>query len=702
MKKIMLVITILFAMGCTGVQKKDEVVIPDYEVNNLEIKEGESKLTLSWELPKDKDVEEIYIMKRGQSGIDRKRIEADKKEITFETPPFIENLFIVKVVNSHGRESKGVRIKGTAKLETVLRNPKEFIDLDSETVRFLFRSNPGAAVKFYVGESRDNLKLAEEDNNYDYKKGLKVSGFEPGKKYFYKIEVEHKDKKVESEVLSFEKIDRKDVENVEWAKDAVFYEIFVRSFYDGNGDKIGDFKGLTKRLDYVEDLGVDALWLMPTFESPSYHGYDIVDYYSIEEDYGTMEDFDKFLDEAHKRGIKVILDLVINHSSLDHPWMKKALEDKESKYYDYYVWADEFDNIDETGEWDQQIWSYSGKAKEHYMGIFWSGMPDLNLRNPDVRKEMKDIAKFWLEKGVDGFRLDASKHIDDENKEVTLNWWKEFNSFVKQVNPEAYLVGENWDSDYSVIAPFFETMDSSFNFGINGTIVSLADGNKINAVQELNKMYDIYEEYNENFIDATFIKNHDMDRVASDLDGNKDKIKLAGTILMTLPGTPFIYYGEELGQEGMKPDDNIREPFDWYADAQGEGMTSMNVGGFYNGMKYTEPNDGISLEEQMKDPESVYTHYKKLIEIRQSTNAFSRGGYKELEMEDGLYGYALGYEDEGYIVIHNISDEQKSLDLEGAKGIGFEVEELLNGKSMEDDLNLNGYESVIIRLTESK
>ncbi|OQY10479.1 MAG: hypothetical protein B6I28_00975 [Fusobacteriia bacterium 4572_132] len=705
MKKFMIIqmFMLVFIMGCTGLQSKKEVTLvkPEYEILNLKIREDEGKLKLTWDLPKSKKIDQIYIMKKEKGGIlERKTIEGDRTEIEFKTQPLVENNFTIKIVRD-GLKSNGIRINGTAKLGHRLVKCNEFIDLDSNTVRFLFKTNKKATVEFYLGKTEKELKLVKKVENYDYKKGLKIEGFEAGKNYYYQVVSFLGDEVLKSKILSFTKISRNDVANVDWAKEAIFYEIFVRSFADGNGDGIGDFKGLGDNLDYLEDLGVDALWLMPTFDSPSYHGYDIVDYYNVEPDYGNMEDFDEFIKKAHKKGIKVILDLVVNHSSIDNEWMKEAEKGEESKYYDYYVWADDFDNLNETGGWGQDIWKYSKEAKKNYMGIFWSGMPDLNLRNKEVRKEIKNVAKFWLEKGVDGFRLDASKHIDDKNKEVTLNWWKEFNSYVKEVNPEAYLVGENWDSDSNVIAPFFETMDSSFNFGISSEIISLADGKKVDVIEKLNEMYKIYGGYKKDFIDATFIKNHDMERVRSSLNGNVKKVKLAATILLTLPGTPFLYYGEELGQKGMKPDANIREPFDWYASGEGFGMTSMKVGGFSDRMKYTKANDGISLEEEAKDPKSIYNYYKKLIKIRKSTNLFTEGQYKTLNTQDGVYGYAIGNEREVYMVIHNISDDKKKIDISESKKMGLNITEVISGKKLDcDELELEGQESVILRLED--
>lgn len=237
----------------------------------------------------------------------------------------------------------------------------------------------------------------------------------------------------------------------------VFYEVFVRSFADSNGDGIGDFKGLTRKLDYLNDgnpdtdsdLGIGGIWLMPINPSPSYHGYDVTDYRQINPDYGTLDDFREFLNEAHKRGIKVIMDLVVNHTSKEHPWFKEAAADKSSSYRDWYVWAEDSGTATSGSSAAGSGNPWHSVRGDHYLGIFWEGMPDLNFDNPKVRKEITATGQFWLKQGVDGFRLDAAKHIyedlqTDKSQATTdknVAWWQEFRSGLKEVKPDAYLVG---------------------------------------------------------------------------------------------------------------------------------------------------------------------------------------------------------------------------------------------------------------------
>lgn len=575
-----------------------------------------------------------------------------------------------------------------------LFNTGDYVDLDDQSINFLFKTNENTTIDFYLGKDSNALELYKTLENYDVSRGLKVDGLVPNQDYYYQIVVKNDISEIKSDLLTFKK--RKllrDQENVKWAKESIFYEIFVRSFYDSDGDGIGDFNGVAEKLDYIETLGADALWLMPFNESPSYHGYDTTNYYNVNSDYGSLEDLKDLIDEAHSKDIKIIMDLVINHSSSEHPWFKKALENQEA-YKDYFVWATPFDSLGENGEWGQKIW-HSKNTKDYYMGIFWQEMPDLNLRNPKVREEMKAIAKFWIDLGVDGFRLDASKHIDHENSKYTHLWWNEFNNYVKSLNSEIYLVGENWDSNVNVIAPYFDYMDSSFNFSFSDLIIKTVNNQTYqNILEEQLEMHEKYAEISENFIDATFIRNHDMSRTQSEVFDNKDKAKLAAAIHLTLPGTPFIYYGEELGQKGKKPDEHIREPFDWYASAEGKGMTNMIRSGFNKVEKFTKSNDGISLEEASEDPESLFNYYKKLIEIRKHHSEFFYSDYQIIDLDENILAYTVG-RDEKIIVFHNIHSKPQTIDL--SPWIEISSNELLTNKALDDKIVLEAYESIIIK-----
>src|SRR5438876_111505 len=270
--------------------------------------------------------------------------------------------------------------------------------------------------------------------------------------------------------------------NQEWARGAVFYEVFVRSFADSNGDGIGDFNGLISKLDYLNDgdpatttdLGVDGIWLMPVFESPSYHGYDTTDYEKIEHDYGTNADFQRFLDEAHKRGIRVIVDFVMNHTSSEHPWFIDSAASPTSLRRDWYVWQ-----LQDPG-WKQPwggdpSWHFRNDA--YYYGVFWSGMPDLNYRTPAVKAEMFRLGRYWLSQGVDGYRLDATRYLIEDGPGAgqadtpeTHQLLKDFSADVRSVRPDAVLVAEN-TVDTQTLATYFADGPMNFNFPLASAIV---------------------------------------------------------------------------------------------------------------------------------------------------------------------------------------------------------------------------------------
>lgn len=458
---------------------------------------------------------------------------------------------------------------------------------------------------------------------------------------------------------------------------SVYYEVFVRSFYDSDGDGIGDFNGLTEKLDYLNDgnpetdsdLGVEGIWLMPINPSPSYHGYDVTDYRSINPDYGTMEDFKHFLDEAHKRGIKVIMDLVVNHTSTEHPWFIDSASSNDSKYRNWYTWANS-QNIKTSGT------SAAGSGNpwhslngDSYLGIFWEGMPDLNFDNPEARAEMKDIGRFWLEQGIDGFRLDAAKHIYEDLKtdksqattDKNVAWWQEFRQSLEQVKPDVYLVGEVWDPSAALISSYLNNaLDSGFNFSLSETLINMANKEKdSNLAFTLARTYKLYDEKSDGkFIDATFLSNHDINRVMTQLDGNIDHAKMAASLLLTIPGNPFIYYGEEIGMLGAKPDESIREPMQWSKGGSGTGQTTWEQTIFNTGEK------GSSVEEQISDADSLLSHYRKLIRLRTSIPALKDGAIIESNIEAaGIAVYLRQTEQQVVLVVNNLTGDQQTIDL---------------------------------------
>lgn len=494
----------------------------------------------------------------------------------------------------------------------------------------------------------------------------------------------------------------------------VFYEIFVRSFYDSDGDGTGDLRGITEKLDYLndgdpsthDDLGVGGIWLMPVNPSPSYHGYDVTDYRSINPDYGTLEDMQTLLQEAHKRGIKVIMDLVVNHTSNQHPWFIDSAAHKDGKYRNCYIWAED-QNRPVSGTSAAGSGSpWHSLLGSHYMGTFWDGMPDLNFDNPEVRSEMKSIGTFWLEQGVDGFRLDAAKHIyedllSDKGTATTAKnvaWWQEFRAAMNKVNPKAYIVGEVWEnSAVSVGAYLDHAFDSGFNFGLAETLVHSAQTEKDSgAAFSLERTYKLYSKISGGtFTDAIFLTNHDQNRVMSQLANQPDHAKMAAAMLLTLPGNPFIYYGEEIGLLGVKPDEGIREPMKWTSGGHDAGQTTWEPG------SNNALNSGTDVESQLHRRDSLLERYRDLIALRGEIAALRDGAIRDyLSGNAGVMSYERITSAQQVLVVHNLTGAEQSVQLHSSadsshytrvlKSVGGEAS--LNG----DTITLPAYTSVIL------
>lgn len=405
-----------------------------------------------------------------------------------------------------------------------------------------------------------------------------------------------------------------------WWREAVFYEIFVRSFQDSDGDGIGDFNGVTQRLDYLQSLGVTALWLMPIHPSPSYHGYDVLNYYAVNPAYGTMDDFKRLLSEARSREMRVIIDFVPNHTSRQHPFFQAALN-PQSPYRDYYLWSET--DPGQKGSYGGPAWHKTDNG--YYYGLFWGGMPDLNYANPEVTAQMKQVTRFWLtEVGVDGFRIDAVKHLIEEdgkqeNAPATHAWLREFYAFYKNLDENAYTVGEVFGAGGTLIKAYGggqEQMDHIFNFELANGYINSARGEANSGVVSALKFTLAGAPHGDY---ATFLTNHDQERVMSELGGSVERAKVAASLLLTGPGAPYLYYGEEIGMTGQKPDEYIRAPMQWNAEP-GAGFTS--------GKPWIAINDDYATSNvaaQENDPNSLLNHYRKLIALRHETPALRNG-----------------------------------------------------------------------------
>ena len=452
-----------------------------------------------------------------------------------------------------------------------------------------------------------------------------------------------------------------------------WYEIFVYSFCDSNGDGIGDLAGVTSKLDYLQELGVNGIWLMPIHPSTSYHKYNVSDYYAIDPAYGTMEDFEAFMAECQKRDIHVILDLVVNHSGSENQWFKEAISylqqlgSKEPnvadcKYLDYYFFqkgsGSGYCNVTGT-EW-------------YYEAQFNYDMPDLNLASPAVRQEITEIMKFWLDKGVSGFRLDAAKEFysgqPEMNKEV-LSWLQETAVSLK---PDVYLVAEVWENFSNITNYYGSGFTSIFNFAFGdygGKIIQVVRGagnaNTVSSyAQALQKADTAYLNANPNYIDAPFLSNHDVGRIAGFVARDENKIKLAGAMNIFMSGSCFIYYGEEIGMIGAGNDPSKRAPMYWNK-ARNNGTTDLPPD-----CQLPDEYPCGSLEEQRKDDDSVYNYYRQAIAIRKALPVISHGRTTEevLLNKNCISAQRKTWNDETCIILMNISEEATDVDLSAYEG----------------------------------
>lgn len=458
-----------------------------------------------------------------------------------------------------------------------------------------------------------------------------------------------------------------------WAAGAVFYEVFVRSFRDQDGDGKGDLPGLIASLDYLndgnpatsDDLGVDALWLMPVFASPSYHGYDTTDYETINPDYGKNADFERLCDQAHRRGMRVVIDLVLNHTSNKHPWFLEAAASPSAPHRDFYIWSPT--QLPWGQPWNPagQTWHQQGDS--FYYGLFWRGMPDLNFKNPAVRAEARRIADLWLARGVDGFRLDASRHLietgpGDSGQNDTAEthaFWREFAAHVRSVAPAAVLIGENW-TETPIIARYYgdtskvpggDELPLNFDFPLAGRIIASARQGQ--AAPVATKLEEIAATYPPGATVVPFLTNHDMRRVASELQGDAGKLRSAAAVLLTLPGTPFLYYGEELGmQNGPGGEDEWkRTPMAWDG-SEGAGFTR---GKPWHAFAPGRERENVAAETG--DPGSLLSHYRRLIRARHASSALRRGRLELLSREGPVLAYLLRDGAEQALVVHNLGGE---------------------------------------------
>ena len=446
----------------------------------------------------------------------------------------------------------------------------------------------------------------------------------------------------------------------------VFYHIFVGSFSDSNGDGLGDLRGIINRFDYLNDgnpesglsLGVEGIWLSPIFTSPSYHKYDVADYYQIDPKFGTMEDLQELIQLCHERDVKLILDLVINHTASNHPWFREftaahVAGDTENEYYDYYTWSTE---------------GLPGKAMYNittsghlYEGNFSGSMPELNYDNEVVRQKMVEVAKYYLDMGIDGFRFDAAKYVYYGEESRNVEFWDWYMAQLRAIKPDLYSVAEVWDGD-GVVIPYFSSTNC-FNFTMaqtNGQIALAAKAGDVNAyVSYVDRYIDSIKAENPDAFPVTFIANHDTDRAAGFLPVSYGQAQVAANLSILMPGSSFVYYGEEIGMKGSRgganTDANRRLAMLW-----GDGDTVRDP----QGADYSSEQTNGTVADQLPNGDSLYNHYKKLIQVRKACPEIALGDFTPLVIADSYVGGFLStYESSSVAVFHNTSTETVQIDL---------------------------------------
>lgn len=548
----------------------------------------------------------------------------------------------------------------------------------------------------------------------------------------------------------------------QWWKEIVAYQVYPRSFYDSNGDGIGDLPGLIEKLDYLKELGIDLIWVCPIFDSPNDdNGYDIRDYKAILDEFGTMEDCDRLIEEVHKRDMKIIFDLVVNHTSDEHEWFIESRSSKDNPYRDYYIWHEGDEEGNRPNNWESifsgSVWEYDEQTEEYYMHVFSKKQPDLNWENPAVRQDVYSLINWWLDKGIDGFRVDAISHIKKRegfpdmpnplNKDVVPSYdghmnqpgidkfltelaAETFNNYdimtVGEANGVSIKDAEQWVGEES---GYFDMIFQFEALGLwgerDGEVFDLRDYKQV-----LTKWQEGLDGIGWN---ALYIENHDLIRAVSAMgdDGTlrKTSAKALGMMYFFMQGTPFIYQGQEIGMTNVQFDeltdyddiqsvnrarqmmkegtpreeamnyiyassrDNVRTPMQWNAQPEA---------GFTTGTPWLGVNPNyadINVAESLKDPNSIYHFYKEMIALRRDNEALIYGSYElVLPLHKQVYAYKRQGDSETYLVVVNVFNDSAEVDL-----TPFDLKELVLTNyevpnSLEKDIQLRPYEARLYRL----
>lgn len=546
-----------------------------------------------------------------------------------------------------------------------------------------------------------------------------------------------------------------------WWKEAVVYQVYLRSFYDSDGDGIGDLRGLTCKLDYIKHLGADVIWLNPVYKSPNDdNGYDISDYYDIMDEFGTLKDWEELLEEVHKRGMKLIMDLVVNHTSDEHPWFIESRGSKDSKKRDFYIWK-EGKNGREPNNWESifkgSAWEWDESTKEYYLHLFSRKQPDLNWRSPEVRREIFKMMKWWLDKGIDGFRMDVINAIakaeglpdapaeagDDKPYVSGMDMYfnqRGVHELIREMNREVLCkydimtVGETARVTPEEGILYVDEDRDELNMVFHFQIHEMGEWDLV-RFKEIQKKW--YETLADKGWNSLYLNNHDQPRLVSrygnDGEYRVESAKMLGTLLHTLQGTPYIYQGEEIGmtntafpdityyndidtintynelvRKGRDPEealkllqplsrDNARTPMQW---------SSEENAGFTAGKPWLGVNPNytkINVFEALKNESSVFHYYKRLISLRKENLAIVYGNYLPiLEKDDKIYAYLRCLDSDRLLIILNFSSETAAFELPGE--VQYKYKELLiSNYSVDearqlDNLDLRPYEARVYRL----
>jgi maltose alpha-D-glucosyltransferase / alpha-amylase len=507
-----------------------------------------------------------------------------------------------------------------------------------------------------------------------------------------------------------------------WYKDAIFYEVYTRGFFDANGDGDGDLLGLTSKLDYFQDLGIDCLWLMPIYASPHKDdGYDIADFRQIHPTIGTVADFEGLTKAAHARGIRIIADLVVNHTSDQHPWFQEARRDPNSPYRNYYVWSDTDQIYKGTRvifrDTEASNWTWDPVARQYFWHRFYSHQPDLNFDNPQVKKEILDVMAFWLDRGIDGFRCDAVPYLFEregtncENLSETHDFLKEMRQFVESRYPSSLLLAEanQWPSD---LLPYFGQGDEfhmAFNFPLMPRLfMAIRREDQRPLIDIMNQMPNIPSSCQW----ALFLRNHDeltlemvtdeerdymyteyardpkmrlnlgiRRRLAPLMENGRRQIELLHSMLFSLPGSPVLYYGDEIGMgDNIHLGDRrgVRTPMQWTGD-RNAGFSRANPSAVYQPI-ILDPiynYQAVNVEAQLASPTSLLNWVRRLIKVRREHKVFGRGSLEFIPCHNRhVVAYVRAYQDQAVLVVNNLSRFSQPVELDLSRYVGMSLTEI--------------------------